>query len=28
VITATHRPGVADPDIVVEVAPGAARVAA
>ena len=28
VITATHRPGVAEPDLVVEVTPGAARAAA
>jgi DNA replication and repair protein RecF len=28
VITATHRPGVAEPDLLVEVAPGDARVAA
>lgn len=28
VITATHRPGVAEPDLVVEVVPGEARVAA
>ena len=28
VITATHKPGVADPDLIVEVTPGEAKVAA